>query len=45
MVKPVKRTRNPIAREVKTPRYRKRVIQDKKKKMKRGYSKNYEYNG
>ncbi len=43
MVKPVKRTRNPVAREVKTPRYRKRVIQDKKKKMKRGYSKYVAY--
>tara|TARA_A100001388_G_scaffold256912_1_gene222377 strand:- start:2560 stop:2694 length:135 start_codon:yes stop_codon:yes gene_type:complete len=43
MVKTVKRTRNPIARKVKTPRYRKRVIQDKKKKMKRGYSKYVAY--
>ena len=35
--------RNPIAKAVKTPRYKKRVIQDKKKKMKRGYNKYVTY--
>ena len=39
MSKPVKRTRNPVARAVKTSRFKNKIVPNKKKKIKGGYNK------